>query len=245
MNNFSLSEFGRVTRWYASLNGTPILLPEQTEGGNRRGGSFVAAPIFGDSPKDVPWRLPRHGFMHGLHGEVGRQHLISQQNNHSAGYWVRRLCFYTTPAFPWTYEVVLITRYTRTKEELMQMVRIMRSWKCDNPDPMPVSAGFVPYFATHSEPFVVRQAGVNVYSSGVAAGETLRLSTQKGTVTLVLRNALVEVSVAGMFDELRPWTSDVASFLCIMPVGGKTQPIWLAPGEEMNGVCTITYRQTS
>lgn len=245
MHYFSLSEFCRITRWYASLDGTPILLPEQTEGGKRRGGCFVAAPTFGDLSKDVSWRLPRHGLVHTLHGEVGRQHLISQQNNSSAGYWERKLCFCATTDFPWAYEVMLITRYTRTREELMQVLRIIRSRKCNNPEPMPVSAGFVPYFATHSEPFVIRQAGVNVYSSGVAVGGTPRLSTQKGVVTLVLRNALIEVSVAGMFDELRPWTADISSFLCLMPVGGKAKSIHLAPGEEMVGAFTITYRQTS
>lgn len=242
MGFLNVSEFGRVTKWYDTTRAA-VLFRESDQNNKRRGGCFAAAPIFGATPKDVPWKLPQHGPVRSLGGISGRQHLISQKINSSGGYWEYRFVFPTSRDFPWSYFVFLSLEYNRPEEKLAQTMRIVRAADCQNNESMPVSGGFHPYFATAGEPFVIHQQDEVFCDHTAAFHQSLRLSHEGGDVILERQDTIVTISCTGHFDQFNLWTDAPEKYVCVEPIGGRATPLRLRQREEFFGACIITVHR--
>jgi hypothetical protein len=243
MGTITITKFGRVARWTVGQPPVPVLFvaPGVSET-PRRGGNFVAAPLFGDTPEGALWHLPRHGPVRTLNSLNAQGKLTGRETDPRVGKHKFQFWFSATRDFPWLYFVTLEYVYQSESETLQMMVRINRARNCVNSEPMPVSFGFHPYFATAGRPFRIRHAPSTTHHSGNDFTRSIQLQGAAHPVILETEGHRAILQSGGDFSSFILWTDDPSKYVCVEPVAGKPGPLFLEAGYSCAGTCTIQVK---
>ncbi len=210
------------------------------ESGETRGGIPLCVPQFSVQQRDVAGcKLPLHGLlMYSDHGDVS--------HNPDTDTITAISHFSATEKFNWNHTVT--TKITETANSLFYHVTISRAPDCPNPDQMPISLGFHPYFATHGSDFSFKIGDYTCTQDTPPDDVFVTMfdeNKRAKDATLQTANHTITISSTG-FDEYCLWTDDASKYVCI-------EPIWqyrefglpntgLMPGEEK--VVTVTLQVT-
>lgn len=238
-NSIAVTPAHTLIHW--SHAGQPVIHPLfHHESGENRGGIPLCAPMFSVQQRPVKGcDLPLHGLlMYSEHGEVA--------HNPETDTITITSDFPATEQFTWNHTVV--TEITETKDTLSYQITIRRASDCPNPDQMPLSLSFHPYFATHDQDFsftigdqswTKETLPENIIDSAFVAydaDQPATLQTTAHTVTM---------SSTG-FDEYCLWTDDASKYICIEPIYQYREfglpGTGLQPGEEK--IVTVTLHVT-
>jgi len=193
--------------------GTPVIAPlHELSNGEARGGIPLCVPQFSVQQRAVTGcKLPLHGLLmysdHGTTTHNAQTDTITIVSN-----------FKATATFAWQHTVT--THIKETADSLSYDITIKRSADCTNPEQMPLSLGFHPYFATHDKDFsfsigdqdwtkdTLPQNIVDSAFHPNPTGTVVTLQTSAHTITMTNTG----------FDEYCLWTDDASTYICIEPI---------------------------
>lgn len=202
---------------YWRVNGVNVIVPEHEAGGEKRGGIPLCIPMFSVQQRPVAGcDLPLHGMvMYSDHGEVSYD---EKTNTVTA-----TTHFLTSDKFQWDFTVattIIAVNCDNTSASLEYKMTVERSEDCINPNEMPLSLGFHPYFNTFGKDFLTiindskrskDEIPKNIIDSDFA------LYDESGAAVLRTAAGTLAMKSTG-FDEYCLWTDNIDSYFCIEPI---------------------------
>ncbi len=239
-NSITVSKHAGITSWI--VGGIEVLYTERQVKEEMRGGAPLCAPLFSVQPRPV---LGSHLPMHGLtQTHIADLHAFSNETNS----WYTESHFKANEVFAWDW--TLITTTTVTGGTLEHTMTITREEKCTNPDEMPLSLCFHPYFNTFGNDFSFSIGDVtytketlpsNIIDSAFAPlreGQSAILTTDKGVLTITPKR----------YDEYCLWSDDIHNYFCIEPIYQYREfglpNTGLQKGEVHKSSCTLVFEPT-
>lgn len=243
MNLLQTDRFGTIKNW-KTPDQRDILYPERVISPNKkRGGSFLAAPVFGKVPETVAWRgvnLPQHGLIRPLRYDYP----VVSDHSEKEMYQSFSIDLPARESYPWSHQVshrIALERHPTLL--LQQWLTITRVENCPTKRMMPLSFGLHPYFATYGEYWQLFSQGM-----AVCAGDRhtdLRKSRQIDVdlVGAVLYWQLseywtIKIELRG-FDQVNVWTDASNHYVCIEPTYGRRDEVLLARGQSVRASCIM------
>jgi len=206
----TITKNGTIHSWQIGAN--QLLYEERAYGGERRGGIPLCVPMFSVQQRTVVGcDLPLHGLL--MYKDPGETTEITTGES-----WGVTHHFPTSDKFGWDFTVAIQVQLL--ENALKHSVTIKRADHCDNPNEMPLSLGFHPYFKTYGKDFSLTAGDVSYskdstpddieesYFAELREDESALFKTLKGNMTITPTG----------YDEYCLWTDNINTYFCLEPI---------------------------
>lgn len=228
---------------YWRVEGIDLLYPLQEANLEMRGGAPMCAPMFSVQQRPVAGcSLP-------IHGILMYQNDAAITFDEETNTWSAVTTHKAAKNFAWDF--MATTHIAINRDSLEHRFVIERSANCQNPNEMPLSLGFHPYFSTFGEDFSyiindieTEKKGVpeNIIDSDFAElveGKAAVLRTAAGTLTITPTG----------YGEYCLWTDNIDHYFCIEPIYQYREfglpKTGLQAGEIKEVSTTLTFTQAN
>ncbi len=233
-----ISRTGQVTSWLSQDDARVFISQIRTQEGVILGGCFAMAPTT-ETNKSVP----ELSVLRALDDVSIKGHLIKRDPDDAP--FTIKLNFPATTHFPWWYQVELQIRAESDSSALMQTILVTRHEGCQNQEPMPLSFGFHPYFATNGQTFTIAESKNLLFEGNNSRLKKTKLLLGYATAereSIVLDRPDDEIIITGtdVFEWIGIKSDDLLKYVCITLMSSAR---FLQPNQTLTGSCFISYRK--
>lgn len=213
-----------------------------------RGGAIPAVPMVGRTP-ETAWsgadRMPVHGCLWQV--EPDSKDISQTGAVEGAGGFAQEFDIVMRPrlgVFPWYYHVRL--RYIVIEDhQLTYQILVTRDQSCPNENDMPLSCGFLPFFATRGQDFCVREncLGIANQQNDLAPGRLSKEDlTAESVITLETDRGTLTFDCLSGFDRIYLQHDWREGYICVAPVLSKLADLHLARGMSHCATARLTFK---